>query len=881
MATHPGRTWILRAAQRLSESLLWLYPRSFRQRYGSEMARAYSEMAREHYEQAGLRGLIWLEIRAVSDTVSAAFREHRAESARGPLGEDLRHAVRYLLRQPIFSLAIVATLALGIGAATAIFSVIYAALMRPLPYTDGDRLITLSHQLGETPIPIFSLQELEALKRHSRTLEAVEEYHSMSFILLGADAPERVMTGVVSTGYFDLLGVEAHLGRTFESGDVHRPVLVLGHDYWLEHLGGDPAVVGRRVEMNDHGHTVIGVLPPLPAFPERFDVFMPTMSCPFRRQYVENGHDYIRTTRLLARLAPGATLQEASLEAGHIFDVVEAENERPPPGRDRRVVATRVSEELAHQARPTFVVLLATAAFVLLIVLANAANLTLARLARRDRELALRTALGAGRGRLLRQLTAESLVLAGLGGVLAVAVCTRMLDTLSTFAARFTVRADEIRLDAPVLSMALVLVLASGTALALLPFLPPCRRLAESLKDGGRFPGHGRHRLQRLLVVAQLAVSFVLLAGAGLMLRTVVKLHEVDPGFHTDNVLTLSLDLNWSRYDSHEKYASFFNQLLEGLAEQPEIESAAVAETFPLHHFEPHSGQLRIEGRTEDPEPPRVDLRVVSDDYFKTLGIEVLEGQGLDCVAEAGEPSVVVVNRSLAHRYFPDQSPIGQRISIDDGEAWTKIVGVVDDVKLHGLDSEVRDEVYVSLRQHACRVMTLLVRTRADPHRVSRAMWQSVYEIDRQQAIAHLRSLEQIRHESLAPPRLTSLMLGGFAFLALALTAFGVCGVLSLSVSQRTHEIGVRMALGARRQSVLWMVMGDGMGLALLGLGLGLAAALALSRSMTGLLYGVEPTDPWTLAAAALLLLGVAAGACFVPARWASGVQPTQALRQD
>jgi putative ABC transport system permease protein len=804
------------------------------------------------------------------------------------LTQDLRYAVRTLGRSPGYTLVALLTLALGIGANTAIFSMIRGVILRPLPYRDGERLVFLEQpaSLAGVQDSRFSVQELADYRSQVRSLEGIVEYHSMPFILLGDGEPSRVQTGVVSANFFDVLGTAPLRGRAFREGEDQpgaEPVLMLSYEYWMNRLGGDPAVVGRTFEMNDRIHTVIGVLPPVPQYPGENDVYMPASSCPFRMSEQLLQSRTIRTLTLFGRLAPGATLAGAATEFESVAGRLHSQYPQAyPAGQGFTVRVASLHDELSRRARPTLLLLLGTAAFVLLIACANVANLTLARLMRRERELALRAALGADRGRLLRQLLAEGGLLALAGGVLGLGLAAAAMRILTAFAARFTPRAHEIAIDGTVLGFTLGVSLLTGLAFALLPALPSRVNLVGALRDGGAATSGGRStRMRSALVVAQVAVSVVLLIGAGLMVRSLIALQRVDPGFNPERVLTLTLDLNWSRYTTADLIRGFHERLHARLGAQPGIVAAASTMVFPLGATHHTGFEFEIEGRPRDPGValPQGDFRSVSADYFRTLGIPLVEGRVFTGTDEPESTPVALVNQSLARRYWPEESPLGRRVSPDSGKTWLTVVGVVGDVRHYGLDSEPAAELYAPFSQVPVREGSLLVRTSGDPHAAARIVEDEIHAIDPDQPVANVETLEEIRGESLASPRLTASLLGMFALLALVITGAGLAGVVAFSVSQRTQEIGVRMALGAERGEVLSMVLRQGMRLVLAGLVLGVAGALLATRLISGLLYGVGTTDPLTFAGVGLVLMAVAAAACLVPARRAATVDPIIALR--
>ncbi|HEX6669487.1 MAG TPA: ABC transporter permease, partial [Gemmatimonadales bacterium] len=780
------------------------------------------------------------------------------------------------------------TLALGIGANTAVFSMIRGVLLRPLPYEHGERLVYLRQPapLGGVANAQFSPLELADYRQRSRALDAIVEYHSMPFILLGRGEPRRVQTGVVSANYFDVLGLRPLLGRTFRPGEDQtgaEPVLVLSYGFWQNRLGGDPAIVGRTFEMNDRIHTVVGVMPPVPQYPAENDVYMPASSCPFRMSPFTLNTRTARLLHLFGRLTPATAVAQAQTELEGIAATLRSEHPAAyPSGQGFTISATSLHDELTRDARPTLLLLLGTTAFVLLIACANIANLTLARLTRRSREMALRAALGADRMRLFRQMLTEGGLLALAGGLLGLALAAGAMRLLTGFAARFTPRADEIALDGQVLAFTLIVCVLTGLAFAVLPALPSRANLVSALKEGGAaVSGAGSSRVRAALVVAQVAVSMVLLVGAGLMLRSLLELQSVNPGFDSQRVLTMTLDLNWSRYTTSDLIHGFHDRLHARLARQPGVVSSASTLTFPLDGHRRFNVSFLIEGMppAEDGAQPLGDLRSASPEYFPSLGIPLVTGRLFSPSDGPSSPQVAIVNQTLARRHWARESAVGKRISADTGKTWITIVGVVGDVRHYGLESEPSDEVYLPFAQLPIRESTFLVRTTADPGAMARRVAEEVLALDAAQPVANVQTLEEVRGEALASPRLTTTLLLLFSLLALCITAAGLGGVVAFSVSQRTQEIGVRMALGAGRAEVLGMVLREGLRLVGLGLVLGALAAVLLSGLLAGLLFHVETTDPLTFAGMALVLVLIAAAACLVPARRAATVDPLVALR--
>ncbi|MFL6275034.1 MAG: ADOP family duplicated permease [Blastocatellia bacterium] len=807
--------------------------------------------------------------------------------------QDLRYGARVLRRNPGFTLVALLTLALGIGANTAIFSVIYGVLMRPLPYADGNRLVILHQQapLARVEDMGFSVKEINDYREQAQTLDQVVEHHSMSFILLGGEEAQRVQTAVVSANFFDMLGIQALYGRTFLPSDDEKgadAVLVLSYNYWKQQYKGDPNIIGRVFRMNDRPHTVIGVLPPIPQYPSESDVYMPTVACPTRSSDRFIANRTFRMMNVFGKLKAGATVEQARAElSGIAGNLQKAYPDAYPENRGYAATLAPLQEELTRRAKPTFLILLGTAGLVLLIACANVANLTLARLMRREREMAIRAAMGAGRGRLIRQMLTESTLLAMAGGAIGLLVAAWGLQLLVNFAERFTPRAHEISIDGFVLLFTLVVSLGTGIVFGLLPALGSDRNLAGALKENSRTTaGAMRHRARSLLVVAQVALSFMLLIGAGLMLRSLVKLQAVNPGFNPESVLTLRVSSNWSRLATTEQYRDFMLRLLDRVKAQPGVLSAALSSTYPLNansiRFGPFSRTFEIESRPQESGAPPLtaDARTITPDYFETIRMPMIKGRAFAESDNDKAPLVAIINQTLARQYWGDEDPIDRRVTFDRGEHWLKIVGIVGDVKQYGLDHEVTAELYTPHAQNP-GVGQLLVRTATAPMAMSQLLRQTVYDVDPETAVDNVQTLERVRDESLASPRVTALLLGLFAALAMVITAAGIAGVMALTVTQRTHEIGVRMALGATSRNVILMVVRQGMTLVGLGLAAGAVGAFLLARMMSSLLFAVKPGDPLTFIAVAAVLVAVAMMACLLPARRVTTIDPMLALRAE
>jgi putative ABC transport system permease protein len=878
-------------SRKLFRALLRLLPFDFRTNYEGEMEGVFHEQQRELEEQRSFVAAFRLWKETILGIFTTAPRVHWEI-----LKSDLSYAVRVMRKNLAFTFVAVLTLALGIGANTAIFSVVHAVLLRPLPYPNGQQLIFVRQQekkLGISDLG-FSVKEIQDFRGQNHTLSGLVEYHSMSFILYGHGDPDRVRTGVVSWNYFDLFGVKPLLGRNFYPED-EKPgapaVLLLSYEYWKNNFASDPQIVGKTFEMNDKIHTVIGVLPSVPQYPDPNDVYMPTSACPFRSSPMHIESRTMRMMEVFGRLKPGVTAGQARADLSTIAANLQKTYPKDyPENVGYAATAAPLQYELTRDARPTLFLLLAAAAFVLLIACANVANLMLSRMARRERELALRTALGAGRSRLLRQLLTESFLLALLSGALGLLLAFDSMKLLTDFVARLTPRAREIHIDASVLLFTLAAALGTSLIFGTLSALFSRANLTSSLKEGtsGAGAGYRQNRMRDALIVCQVAFSFMLLIGAGLTMRSLIKLQNVDPGFRPEHALALRTTFSFSKYTNQEQTRVMVKKLLDRVQAVPGVLSATVSNRFP---FEPEmiaggpesvSFSFQVEGRELEPgqAPPVSTFAAVSPDYFRTLGIPLREGRLFTENDDEKGPIVAIINEAMRRQLWPSESPLGKRISADGGQHWGQIVGVVGDVREFGLDHAPVPELYVPQAINPA-AGTVVVRTIADPGGMARALTAAIHEVDPQAAVTHMLTLDQARDESIASPRLTASLLGIFAALALLIATAGIGGIMALMVSQRVRELGIRIALGAQRWKIVYIVLRQGLLLTALGLAIGLAGAIALTGLLKSLLFEVPPTDAFTFTSVALLLLGAAALACYLPARRAAAVDPNVALRAE
>jgi putative ABC transport system permease protein len=841
----------------------------------------------------------------------AAFRsfgpmeKHKEETrdARGVswfenLLADLRYGARALFKHPGYALLAIITLGLGIGANTAIFSVINGVLLKPLPYEHGDRLVVLQQSAplsGRANTGVAIAEYFEYRERAKDVFDGLVEYHQMTFDLINRGEPDRVNTGVVSANFFDLLGIKPVVGRTFIAADDVKgaeAVLILSHTYWQTKFGGDSNIVGQVFEMNDRPHRVIGVLPNVPHYPQENDVYMPVLACPFRAAAENNIARQRRAFAALnvfGRLKPGVTAEQAASTVGSIChnftnDKQFAQVYRPEQSGFTGT-AVEVRDALTTGARDLLLILLGITGMVLLIACANVANLTLARMLGRDRELAMRAALGAGRGRLVRQLLTESTLLSVFGGAVGITFAAITIGMLTRFVGRFTSRTGEIEIDFAVLAFTLGVSIVTGLLFGTLPALGSRVDLVSALKQGGSQAGEssGRKRMQGALIIAQVAVSVVLLVGAGLLLTSFYRLQQVETGYRSQGVLTAQVFGNFSKYPTAQSLIDLYTPMIERIQAQPGVISAAITNAVPLAGGGPGTTRFDIEGRvTDDPERrPTTDTRIASPRYFETIGIPLVAGRVFNDLDNAQTQKVVVINKSMA-KYWDGADPVGSKISPDRGANWFTVVGVVGDVRQFGLAQETVAQLYIPLAQTQQGLAgRIIVRTQGDPLTFANVLRTTVRQLDSQMPVEGVQTLDDLRSEALAAPRLTATLLTIFAALALLVTLAGIGGVIATSVQQRTKEFGLRMALGASRDSVLTMVLKQGVSLVVIGLVLGVGGALAAGRVLNAYLYQTAPRDPMIYAAVAGLFVLSAVVACFIPARRATTVDPLIALRAE
>jgi putative ABC transport system permease protein len=802
------------------------------------------------------------------------------------LWQDVRCGLRMLRKNAGFAMIAVLTLALGIGANTAIFSVIHAVLLRPLPYDHPDRITLVRESNPGKGFEQFSVSPPNYMdwKNGVGVFEQMASMSRSQFSYTGGAEPERLVGARVAASFFSVLGAQPELGRTFlPEDDVvgKASVVVLSHGLWTEHFGSDPQVIGKSLTLDGESYRVIGVMRNGFQFPRGVQLWLPSEFDERSLSPRARGAHYLT---VIARLKPGASIDQAQAEMVSISKRLEQLYPGTNTGWTSRVVA--LNEATVGNIRPTLLVLFGAVGFLLLIACANVANLLLARATARQREIAIRFSLGASRLRIARQLLTESILLSGIACALGLLLAEWAIRALRSLPPSTLPRAESIGLDLPVLGFAAGVAVLTALLFGFAPALQITRGApSETLKEGGRTASAGRHGVRSALVVLETTLALVLLVGSGLLLKSFMRLQTVDPGFQSKNILTANISLPKSKYWTDAQTIRFFGQALERLQAVPDVKEAAAASGNPIE-----GSNLSFVFATKElqalapADQPSAGYYVVSPNYFHTLAIPLLVGRYFTQGDSAGSPRVAIVSQAVAQRFFHDRSPIGQTIKIGVGAGdppWREIVGVVGDVKDDGLGEAATMTVYEPYTQQAWSSMSLFLRSDSDPSRLASILRSQVMSVDKDQPVAEIATGEQLMSEAVAQPQLRTLLLSLFAALALLLASLGIYGVMSNTVAQRTHEIGVRMALGAGQRSVLRLVLGNGMRLTLLGIVLGTVGAFALTRLMKGFLFHVTPTDPATFVSVALFLLLVALLASYIPARRATRVDPVVALRYE
>jgi putative ABC transport system permease protein len=903
----PGQRWYRR--------LLSLYPESFRDRYGDEMLAFHRDRWHEERARGGSGARAWL--RAIFDIVSTAPLEHASTRLRArarlrqldhhrhegrmlsSIGQDLQYALRGLVQRPGFTAVVVVTLTLGIGANAAIFSVVDGILLRPLPFAAPERLVELQ-MVGESST--ISEPEFADLRRDLTAFSRVAAFDNTQLNVSGIDEPERVDAIRVTDGFFETLGVTMALGRGFTVEEnaparVPTPVVMVSDGFWRRRLGADPAAVGRTIIINGYPRTVIGVLPRGLAYPASSVAIVTPLRLNYDSLWTRNNHHLT----VIARLAPGATQPAATSQLNTLTRRwIRDYPEFYQPDKPLSVRAEPLRDALFGEARPFLIALLGAVGFVLLIACVNVANLLLARGETRRKELAIRTALGASGMRLARQALTESFVLAAVGGALGLVVGWLGARTIVALAPSSVPRLEEVTIDGRVLAFTSVVVVLT----ALLFGTAPARRAArgqsaESLRQGGRgTAAGGSHRTRRMLVVAEVALAVVMLAGAGLLVRSLRALNAMDIGFQPEHVLTLRVSLPapvvaavgatpQGGYDG-PRTVDYFRRLVERASALPGVRSAAATRRLPMEGTGDDGWSIGVDGRmpAQISEAPWSTPAQVTPGYFRTMGVPLLKGRDFTDGDREEAPPVTIVNETMARQLWPGQDPIGHTIKMANEQSpWATVIGVAKDVRSNGFQADVLPMMYFPHAQAGKsayttpRTMSIVVRTVGDPAALAAALREAARALDRNVPVATPRTMEQVVGGSIAGRRFSTLLLGVFATLALVLAGIGIYGVIAFAVSQRTYELGLRMALGAQRSAVMRLVVSEALGMTLVGLLLGLAGALAVGRLARSMLVGVGAADVPTYAVVAMVLAGVAILASALPARRATLVSPTEALR--
>jgi len=807
------------------------------------------------------------------------------------LWRNIVYSVRMLLKRPSLTVVAIIAIALGIGANTAIFSVVNTVLLRPLPFEHPEQLVKLATEQRNQPLDgrgSFSVSDFLDVQKSATTLEHAAMFQGSGTIMTEGGDPERLMGAAVTADYFPLLGVKPMLGRVF-TRDEDKPggpnVILLSHNLWQRRFSGDPNIIGREINLGGKT-TVIGIMPPgfqYPISDEQQDYWEPMLSAQWltkeRREERAN-----RFMPVIARLKPGVSLAQAKAE----LDLLSKQIAQQFPESNTNIVFNAVSmhEEMTRDYRSALLIMLGAVGLVLLIACANVANLLLASAAARQKEVAIRMALGASRRRIASQLLTESMLLSLAGGALGLLLASWGMDLLRVYGPAGVPRLHDVSLDRNVLLFTFGIATLTGLIFGLAPALHASTPdPGHMLKDGGRgSTGTGHSRMRSVLIVSEVALSLMLLVGAGLLIKSFWRLLQTDAGFNPQGVLAMDIPLNRATYKTPEQQSAAFQQLIGRMKSLPGVRDVSVTSNVPLTDFDVELS-FQVEGRApyKPGEEATADYTVVGADYFRTMNIALLRGRVFADQDTTDSPQVMVVSNAFVKRYFPNEDPIGRRIVFDGKEQKPReIVGVVGDIRRNGLDVDVQPEMYVSYLQRPERRLNLIMRTGAhDATQLAPAARAQIKEFDQNQIIWRVQTLEELLGTSVAPRRFNMMLLGIFAGVALVLAMVGLYGVMSYSVSWRTHEIGIRMALGAKRADVLRLVVRQGMTMTFIGLVIGLTGAFFMSRVLVGLLYGVSAKDPLTFAGVSIVLLAVALLACLLPARRATRVDPIIALRTE
>ncbi len=804
--------------------------------------------------------------------------------------QDLRYGARMLLKKPGFTLIAVITLALGIGANTAIFSVVNAVLLKPLSYAGPDRIVQVFAIFPDgdpdPEIKTVSWPDFVDIKSQSRSFTDIAAIEGAAFNLMSGNETERLRVGMVSANLFPMLGVNTALGRNFLSEEDQpngAPVIILSHGLWQRRFGSDSGIIGQQVTLNRNDYTVVGVMPrgfkmPSDLMGGNTDIWMPITPSAFKRNRGQHRFE------AYGRLKPEATLESAREELSVIAGQLEQQYQST--NKDKGAGLMPLGELVVRDSRKMLFVLFGAVGFVLAVACANVANLMLARAASRSREIAIRTTLGAGRWRIIRQLLTESMLLSLVGGLAGLLIALWGTDAVVALHPGGLPRLDEVSMNWQVLGFTLGVSLITGLLSGLAPALQASKSdQVTALKEGSTQSAgsRGSRHLRNLLVMAETALALVLVIGAGLLIKSFWQLQQVDPGIKPDHLLTFQVSLPRNDYPEAAQKRIFFEQLLERTAAIPGVQSVGASHILPLTGAYSCDSFMRDDRPLPPDDRPCAEIRLVTPDYFRTLSIGLTRGRVFTERDNSGAGQVVMINEAMAEKFWPGEDPIGKRLTPDSGTIVSReIVGIVRDIKHFGLDKESKPEYYIPYNQDPwSSALTIAVRTTGDPASLSQAVRNEVRSLDSSLPITSLRTMKELVERSVAKPRFRTLLLGVFAGVALLLSMLGIYGVMSWSVAQRTREVGVRMALGAAPADILRLLVGQGMIVAVVGVGIGVGGAFMLTRVLASFLFEVNATDLMTFVSVAVLLLGAALLACYVPARRATKIDPMVALRYE
>ena len=889
---------IRRIAHRIYAAALLSLPRWLRDRYGDDMRATFAARCSDAAAD-GTLPLVALLFNEIGDVIAAAVRARRSvigvsvtspvrPSRRSPMNaftQDLRYAFRLLRRQPGFAGVAVVTLALGIGATTTVFTVVNGVLLRPLPYADPDRLLLMLNGRNGRLFTSFSPPNYRDVTTQSGVFSAAAAFDASSVTLTGEGEPQRLEASTVTGAFFTVLGVQPSRGRAIDDDDVaaNRRVAVLSDGFWRRQFGGRPDIVGRVLRIDGVPHEVIGIAPPDVTLPGTPDLWRPLVFTPANLSDQQRGAQWVG---VIARLKPDIDLARANAAIAVVASRLSREFPRVNEGR--QMLATPLHDRMVRGIRPALLVLLGAVSLVLLIACVNVANLLLARAGGRSREVAVRAAVGAGRGRLIRQFLAESLALGSLGaaaGLLIAAAATRLLVALGPASIP---RLADIAIDGRVLLFAVLLTLATSVVFGLVPAVATsAASFSRTIATGRGAIGPAGTRARKALVAAEMALAVVLLVGATLLIRSYQRLSDVDPGFTADHLLTFHISLPESKYATAASALDAVTTYVQRLSAAPGVDRAAAVFGLPLDSGFSASTSFTRPGEADTADSPSAGMRIVSPDYFAALRIPLRAGRLFDARDDGVGAEVVLINEETARRFWPNQNPIGQQIKVAVNlvsgvrSGMKTIVGVIGDVKFGGLDMSAPPEIYLPYAQHPVDSLTIVVRTRHEPLAMVPTARTALAAIDRDLPIDAVHTMEDLVGRSIAERRFTMLLLAAFAAVALALAAIGVYGVLAYLVTQRTQEIGVRLAMGASPADVVRLFVREGAAVSAIGVVAGLALAIAAARALASLVFGVSTTDPLTFAGVAVALALVALAASYVPARRAARVDPAVALRTD